>query len=279
MFLKPGKYLLPLAENISAAKTLISSFESILVALSGGVDSSVLLKLAVDCLGPSKVLAATTRSETTTPEELELAARIAGMCQVKHVVVPVFDLKIPEFTANPPNRCYYCQSNRFALLKQIAEDHGLKVVVDGSNYSDRDDYRPGQRALAELGIRSPLKECCFTKDKIRQVAKSFNLPNWNQPSNACLSSRFPYGTPITAENLARVAAGEKLLRSLGLTQCRLRHHGAIARIEALPGEFPIILDQDQSRRIVNGIKKLGYTYVTLDLQGYRTGSLNEAIAE
>jgi len=266
-----------LVAKIDSIKTLLSSFESVLVALSGGVDSSVLLKLAADCLGPSRVMAATTRSETSTLEEIELASRIARICGVTHEVVPVSDLSIPEFAANPPGRCYYCQSNRFRLLRQIADDKGLKVVADGSNQSDQGDYRPGKKALIELGIRSPLKECGFTKDEIRQLAKSLSLPNWNQPSNACLSSRFPYGTPITAEDLARVAAGEKLLRSLGLTQCRLRHHGTIARIEAPPEEFSILLDSGRRGRLVAGIKDLGYTYVTLDLQGYRTGSLNEVM--
>ncbi|OPY58321.1 MAG: NAD synthetase [Pelotomaculum sp. PtaU1.Bin035] len=264
-------------DKIESVNTLLSSFGSVLVALSGGVDSSVLLKLAADCLGPSRVLAATTHSETSTPEEIELASRIAGICGVAHKIIPISDLSIPEFAANPVNRCYYCQSNRFRLLRQTADDKGFKVVLDGSNRSDQGDYRPGRKALIELGIRSPLKECGFTKDEIRQLAKSFELPNWNRPANACLSSRFPYGTPITAEDLARVAAGEKLLHSLGLTQCRLRHHGQIARIEATPEEFSIFLDPGQSKRLVAGIKDLGYTYVTFDLQGYRTGSLNEAI--
>ncbi|MDF9407668.1 ATP-dependent sacrificial sulfur transferase LarE [Pelotomaculum isophthalicicum JI] len=266
-----------LVNKIDSINSLISSFGSVLVALSGGVDSSVLLKLAVDCLGPSRVLAATTHSETSTLEEIELAARIAGICGISHEIIPISDLSIPEFAANPANRCYYCQSSRFRMLRQTADAKGFKEVLDGSNQSDQGDYRPGQKALIELGIRSPLKECGFTKDEIRQLAKSFALPNWNRPANACLSSRFPYGTPITAEDLGRVAAGEKLLHSLGLTQCRLRHHGRIARIEAPPEEFSILLDPGQRGRLVAGIKDLGYAYVTLDLQGYRTGSLNEVI--
>jgi len=268
---------LKLIDKIDSINSLISGFDSVLVALSGGVDSSVLLKLAVDCLSPSRVLAATTHSETSTMEEIELASRIAGICGVAHEIIPVSDLSIPEFAANPANRCYYCQSNRFRLLRQTADVKGIKEVLDGSNQSDQGDYRPGRKALVELGIRSPLKECGFTKDEIRQLAKSFALPNWNRPANACLSSRFPYGTPITAVDLARVAAGEKLLHALGLTQCRLRHHGQMARIEAPPEEFSILLDPGRRGRLVVGIKDLGYVYVTLDLQGYRTGSLNEVI--
>jgi len=269
---------LNLADKINSVNSLISSFESVLVALSGGVDSSVLLKLAVDCLGPARVLAATTHSETSTQEEIELASHIAGICGATHEVIPISDLSIPEFAANPANRCYYCQGNRFRLLRQTADSKGIKEVLDGSNQSDQGDYRPGRQALIELGIRSPLRECGFTKDEIRQLAKSFALPNWNRPANACLSSRFPYGTPITVADLARVAAGEKLLHSLGLTQCRLRHHARIARIEAPPEEFSLLLDDARRRWLVAGIKELGYTYVTLDLQGYRTGSLNEVIA-
>lgn len=263
--------------KLNSIVSLITSFNSVLVALSGGVDSSVLLKLTVDCLGPATVLAITIRSEITTPEELAMAARIAQICQVNHEVLTVADLLVPEFAANSPERCYYCKLNRFCLLQELASSRGYQVVVDGSNWSDQADYRPGMRALNELGIRSPLRECGFTKEDIRQLAKSFGLPNWQQPANACLASRFPYGTPITAEALAQVAKGERLLLSLGLTQCRLRHHGPIARIEVVPGEFPLILDPVHQEAIITGLKQLGYAYVTLDLQGYRTGSLNEVV--
>lgn len=267
-----------LVHKIHSLEKIMAGFDRILVALSGGVDSSVLLKLAVDCLGPDRVWAATIRSETSITEELELATQIAQLCQVIHKIIPVSDLSMAEFAANPPDRCYYCQSNRFRLLRQIARDQGLQAVMDGSHQSDRADYRPGQKALIELGIRSPLKEIGLTKDEIRQLAKSLRLPNWNQPANACLASRFPYGTLITKEGLARVAAGEKLLRSLGFIQCRLRHHGQIARIEVTPSDFPALLDHGRNGQLVDGIKKLGYAYVTLDLQGYRTGSLNEVMS-
>ncbi|OPX86279.1 MAG: NAD synthetase [Pelotomaculum sp. PtaB.Bin104] len=256
---------------------LLAEFGSVLVALSGGVDSSLLLKLAVDALGPSRVLAVTARSESTTAEEIEMAACVAGICGAAHRVVSVSDLEIPEIAANPPDRCYHCQRNRFRLLCNIAENEGINIVVDGSNQSDQGDYRPGRRALTELAVRSPFKECGLTKDDIRQLSRALGLPNWNRPANACLASRFPYGTPITAADLSRVADGEKLILSLGLTQCRLRHHGAIARIEVPLKECPVLLEPGINKKLVDGIKQLGYTYVTLDLQGYRTGSLNEVI--
>jgi uncharacterized protein len=266
-----------LSGKIKSIQTLLTSYGSILIALSGGVDSSVLLKLAVDCLSRGQVLAATAHSEISTLKELELATQVAQICKVDHKIVFLSELEMPEFVANPPERCYYCKLKRFQLLQKLATQQGLQIVADGSNQSDQGDYRPGMKALTELGIRSPLLECGFTKDEIRGLAKDLGLPNWNQPSNACLASRFPYGTPITAENLSQVAQGEKLLHSFGLTDCRLRHHGTIARIEVPPTHFSIFLDQPRGQSVVASIKSLGFTYVTLDLQGYRTGSLNEVI--
>jgi len=266
-----------LSGKIKSIQTLLTSYDSVLVALSGGVDSSVLLKLAVDCLNCDQVLAATAHSEISTPKELELAAQVAQICKVEHKIVYLSELEVPEFVANPPERCYYCKLNRFRLLQKLAAQQGLQVVADGSNQSDQGDYRPGIKALTELGIRSPLLECGFTKDEIRELARTLGLPNWNQPSNACLASRFPYGTRITAKNLSQVAQGEELLHSLGLTCCRLRHHGTMARIEVPPAQFSFFLDPARNQSVVTSIKNLGFAYVTLDLQGYRTGSLNEVI--
>lgn len=268
-----------LADKVSFAHNLLSGFNSVLVALSGGVDSSVLLKMASDCLPKSQVLAVTARSEISTPDEMELARQIAEICGITHEIISISDLELPEFKANSPDRCYHCKLNRFSRFKQMAASRGLKVVVDGSSQSDLGDYRPGMRALKELGIRSPLLECGFTKEEIRQLAQDYGLPNWNRPSNACLASRFPYGTPITREDLSRVALGEALLRSLGLEQCRLRHYGKMARIEIDPRQFGLLLDPRQRLSLVASLKELGYIYVTLDLEGYRTGSLNEVIAQ
>lgn len=263
------------SDKIKALQSLLTNYGRVLVAFSGGVDSSVLLKLAADCLGRDQILAATVYSELSTPQELKTAEQIAELCQVEHQIVYRSELAIPEIAANSPKRCYYCKYNRFQLLQELAVKRGLSTVVDGSNQSDQGDYRPGMKALSELGIRSPLLECGFTKAEIRDLARTLGLPNWKQPANACLASRFPYGTVITAANLAQVAKGEEMLRSLGLTECRLRHHGQVARIEALPTQFALFLNPTLSESLVTGLKNLGFAYVTLDLQGYRSGSLNE----
>jgi uncharacterized protein len=266
-------------QKIERIKNRFSGLGSVVVALSGGVDSSVVLRFAAEALGTAKVLAATYQSEISPADELDLAVGIAGFCGVEHAVVQVSDLDSAEFTANPPDRCYFCKFNSFTKLKRLAEEKGFSAVVDGTNRSDTGDHRPGIRALRELGIISPLMECGFTKEEVRKVAAEFSLPNWNRPSNACLASRFPYGTPIVLENVSKVAQGEAILRSLGFSQYRLRHHGSIARIEVDPGEFPILLDQQKRELLVSGIRALGYAFVTVDLGGYRTGSLNELLPE
>lgn len=268
-----------LAEKKGRAESLLKSLGSVVVALSGGVDSSVLLRLAAGCLPRSKVLAVTVHSEVSTPRELELAAQVAALCGVSHEVVPLSDLEDPRFRENPPERCFYCKLNRFSRLREMAQKRGFNAVAEGSNVSDRGDYRPGMRALEELGIRSPLLECGLTKDEIRRLARDFGLPNWNHPANACLASRFPYGTAITAEDLARVGQGERLLHSLGFAAGRLRHHGKTARIEIDPEQFSRLLDPPTRQVLLSSLKRMGYAYVTLDLEGYRSGSLNEVIGE
>jgi len=265
-----------LKEKVTAFYNLLRKMDRVVVALSGGVDSSVLLKLATDSLSASRVQAITFRSITATSEEMALAEQIAKICGVTHRFIEVNELAVPEYAANPVNRCYHCQRHRFQRLQETAIAIGNIAILDGSNQTDLGDFRPGQQALKELGIRSPLRECSFTKDDIRQLAESFRLPNRNRPSNACLASRLPYGIPVTKEALEQIAAGEELLAAKGFTQCRLRHHGAIARLEVPPTEFAILLEPSVREDLVIGIKKLGYTYVALDLQGYRTGSMNES---
>ena len=266
-------------DKIAAIHKLLSGWNRVLIALSGGVDSAVLLKLTTDCLTPGNVLAVTIRSATATSAEMAMAAEIAGLCAVNHRFITTDELAIPEFAANPVNRCYHCQRHRFGLLTGIAFTEGYEAVLDGSNESDQGDYRPGQLALRELGIRSPLKECAINKEDIRQLAKQFLLPNRNRPANACLASRLPYGTPVSKEALNQIAAGEEVLRTAGFTQCRLRHHGNLARLEIFPEEFAGLLETERRDTIINSLKRLGYTYITMDLQGYRTGSLNETLKE
>ncbi|NPV92808.1 MAG: ATP-dependent sacrificial sulfur transferase LarE [Firmicutes bacterium] len=264
-------------QKIERIKGLISGLGSVVVALSGGVDSSVMLRLSIEALGTAKVLAATYRSEISPTDEINLAAQIADYCGVRHEIVPVSDLESAKFAANPPDRCYFCKFNSFTKLKKLAEENGFNAVVDGTNKSDTGDHRPGIKALRELGVKSPLMECDFTKEEIRELAVEFKLPNWNRPSNACLASRFPYGTPISLDNVAKVAGGEALLRSMGFTQFRLRHHGSIARIEINTDEFFILMDQQKRELLVDNLRALGYVFVTVDLGGYRTGSLNELL--
>lgn len=265
------------SDKIKKLQTMLKSYGRVLIALSGGVDSSVLLKIAAGYLGPGQVLAATAYSELSVPSELKTAKEIAALCQAEHQVIHLSELAIPEFAANSPKRCYYCKLKRFQLLRKLAVHHACTAVADGSLLSDLEDYRPGMKALTELGIHSPLLECGFTKGEIRDLARDLGLPNWNQPANSCLASRIPYGTVITAANLAQVAKGEDWLHSLGITDCRLRHHGTIARIEVPPSQFDFILEPAKSRSLATALKSLGFNYVTLDLQGLRPGSLNEVI--
>jgi len=245
----------------------------VLVAFSGGVDSTLLLKVASDVLGPN-VLAVVAGSETYPTKEVEAARRLARKLGVRHRYIHTCELRNPKFTSNSRERCYHCKRELFGRLKDIAATEKIRFVLDGSNYDDRLDYRPGGRAGAELGIRSPLKEAGLTKDDIRAISRRFGLPTWDKPAMACLASRFPYGTRIEKKSLSQVGRAEDALRKLGFGQLRVRHHGSVARIEVEPEEFPRVIQSGTRDKIVRGLKKLGYLYVTFDLEGYRTGSLN-----
>jgi len=195
------------------------------------------------------------------------------------LVIESEETEIAEFVQNPPNRCYYCKRELFGKLVKIAETERLNTVVDGSNLDDQADYRPGGRAATELGVRSPLREAGLTKSDIRQISKELGLPTWNKPSFACLSSRFPYGQRISADKLEQVDAAERFLREKGFKQVRVRHHDHTARIEVAPLEMSRFFDSELITEIVSELKRIGYTYITLDLEGYRTGSMNEVLSE
>ena len=250
--------------------------ESAVVAFSSGVDSTFLLRVAHEELG-EHVVAATIRSHTFPKRELDEAAAFCRAEGVRHVVIDSDELNIPGFAENPPDRCYHCKKELFSKLLAFARENGLAVVLEGSNLDDDGDYRPGRRAIQELGIVSPLHEAGLTKAEIRALSREMGLPTSDKPSFACLASRFPYGERITAAALERVERAEQWLldAGFGLTQLRVRSHGDLARIEVPPGDIPRLAAR--AAEIAAAFKELGFAYVTLDLRGYRTGSMNEVL--
>lgn len=267
-----------LARPQSPVRSIVRSLGSVVVAFSGGVDSSVVLALAVQELGPQKVLAVTSRSETYLDEEYRTAADVAAGLGVPHHVIETKELEIPGFSSNPPDRCYHCKGELFRELLDIAAARGFAAVADGANLDDQGDFRPGIRAADELGVRHPLMEAGLGKDAVRALARDLGLPNWSKPAMACLSSRIPYGEAITAGKLTMVARAEALLREAGYAQVRVRHHGVTARIELPADELADLASDPTLRsRIVTEFKVIGYRYVTLDLQGFRSGSMNEVL--
>jgi uncharacterized protein len=265
-----------LDEKSETLQGILKEMESLLVAFSGGVDSTFLLRMAHDCLG-EKVLAVTADSDTYSSEEVTEAKRYAGSLGIRHIVLPSKELDLKEFRENSPQRCYYCKENLFSQLKDIAREEQISWVVDGTNVDDGGDYRPGMKAAKELGVRSPLKEAGLTKEDIRHLSKKIGLPTWDKPALACYASRFPYGIEITPEGLRQVGEAETFLRRQGLRTVRVRHHGHMARIEVGSEEMATFFEPDFRRNVIVELKRLGYLYIALDLEGYRTGSMNEVL--
>ena len=261
-------------KKLERLKRMLGDMRSVLVAYSGGADSTFLLWVALDVLG-EKVLAATAKSPIHPASESAAAGEMARRLGAEHIFIETRELDEPEFARNPPERCYLCKRRLFARLRELAEEHGLKEVVEGSNRDDLGEHRPGLKALRELRIRSPLAEAGLTKAEIRVLSRKMGLPTWDKPAQACLATRFPYGELLTPEKLRRVEEAEEFLRSLGLGQLRVRSHGLLARIEVSREEMPRLLDEAGS--VVEELKKLGYTYIALDLEGYRTGSMDEPL--
>jgi uncharacterized protein len=267
-----------LDKRLAKARGILKRLGSVVIAFSGGVDSSFLARLAHETLG-DKALAVTATSETYPAFEYGQAVRVAKEIGIAHHTIHTEELSIAGFKNNPPNRCYFCKKELFQKLLALAKERGFAHVVDGANADDVGDWRPGLLAAKELGVRSPLLEAGLTKQDIRDLSKRMGLSTWDKPSYACLSSRFPYGKTITPEALHKVAHAEEFLRSLGLRQFRVRHHDSIARIEAEAASLPKLVAPATRKRIIKRLKEIGYTYVTLDLEGYRTGSMNEALPQ
>ena len=249
---------------------------SVAVAFSGGVDSTFLLKVAHDTLG-EKCIAVTAKSCSFPERELKEAKTFCEKEGIRHLVVESEELDIEGFRHNPKNRCYLCKKELFEKIWKIAEEEHVSAIAEGSNLDDNGDYRPGLQAVAELGIKSPLRASELNKDDIRALSKDLGLPTWNKQSFACLSSRFVYGETISEEKLKMVDKAEQLLLDMGFYQVRVRIHGMIARIEVLPEEFPKLIADENRNRITKAFKEYGFTYVTMDLTGYRTGSMNETL--
>ena len=259
-------------------KELLSGLGSLAVAFSGGVDSTFLLRMAREALG-DKAVAITAVSDFFPARERSEAADFCAAHGIRQLVVPVRACEIEGFAENPRDRCYLCKKSLFRKFLDTAAAAGIPWVAEGSNLDDTGDYRPGLRAIEELGIRSPLREVGLTKAEIRELSRDLELPTWDKPSYACLASRFPYGETITPEKLGMVDRAEQLLLELGFRQHRVRIHGAVARIELLPEDFPRLMEPEIRQRVYDSLRADGFAYVTLDLRGYRTGSMNELLTE
>ena len=261
-------------EKIKRLKNIISSYENIAVAFSGGVDSSFLLKISSEALG-KKCIAFTFETPAHLKDEINQAKKIAQSLNVKHIIIPVDLTELKEFQSNTFDRCYHCKKFMFSKLKNQVKNKGIEYILEGSNSDDLNDYRPGMKALQELDIKSPLIEAGLNKSEIREISKQIDLPTWDKPANPCLATRIPYGETISKVKLKQVKEAEKILHNIGINELRVRNQNNIARIEVKKTDYQLILDNTE--KIIKKFKELGFTYITLDVEGFRSGSLNEVI--
>ena len=273
--IKEGDTMNP-TEKLDVLKENILKKKSLVVAFSGGVDSTFLLKVAYDVL-KENVLAVTAKSSTYPEREYKEAVSFIEKLGARHMVIVSEELDIDGYSKNPINRCYYCKKELFSKIRDIAVENGITYIADGSNVDDLGDYRPGMKAVKELEVVSPLREARMTKEDIRILSKEMNLPTWDKPAFACLSSRFPYGQEITREKLEMVDQAEQFLLNEGFKQVRVRHHGEIARIEVSTAERSKFFNEELLDKVYAEFKRIGFSYTSLDLKGYRTGSMNETI--
>ena len=265
-----------LASREQRLHDLLASFDSVIVAFSGGVDSAYLAWATTRVLGPA-ALCVTADSPSYPDHHRQLACRIAREFGLHHEFVRTAEMERPEYRANPVDRCYHCKNELYGVLSSLAAARGITSIFDGSNADDRNDYRPGRKAAGEFGVRSPLDESDLTKTDIRELSRLAGLPTWDEPASACLSSRIPYHSEVTGDKLRMIERAETVLRGLGFRVCRVRHHDTLARLEIGRDEMPRALDPDVRDQIVRELRAIGYQHVAIDLQGYRMGSLNEGV--
>ena len=266
-----------LQRKLERCQAILKSLESVVVAFSAGVDSTFLLALAAKTLGPANVLAAMGISGSLAARERDSGRRLVKQIGTDLVEIETGEMADSNYSANPPDRCFYCKQDLFTRLNELAAQRNFGAVVSGANADDAGDFRPGMKAAKQLGVRSPLLEAGLTKDDVRAASRDIGLPTWNKPAMACLASRFPYGSVITPEKLLRVEKAEYVLKDLGFENCRVRHYGPLARIEVPSDRADEVLALRE--QIVGELKRLGYTYVSLDLEGLRSGSMNEVLEE